>query len=261
MTGKQMLMAPIRTSPKNRAIAAIVILVALMFLVTTKRHTEHQELLTVYDFAEGVTEPTHLTPLDVAKDLVARDKLYSIDDAHRQGLIHCGTWIWISDSEGKVLVLKRGPHLVTCPNSYSLLGEHTLGLEKPEETVRRGIKEELGAAMLRHIKAVELLPASPLYYFRDYGTQNSNRIDRQLTYLWWVEMDRPGAQLPLKLDAEVAHHDWIATETLQSWFKEAHNNLLNTGYSGSRICHETIVTLWEKVFKEVQRIQATKTTI
>ena len=135
-----------------------------------------------------------------------------------------------------------------------------MGLEKPEETERRGIKEELGAAMLRHIKAVELLPVSPLYSFHDYGTQNSDRIDRQLTYLWWVEMDRPGAQLHLKLDKEVAHHDNDA-ETPQSWFKEAHNNLLNTGYSGSRICHETIVTLWEKVFKEVQRIKATKTTI
>ena len=221
---------------------------------------KQEELLMVYDFADGIAEPTHLAPINVTEYLVPRSNLYLIDEVHLEGLIHFGAWIWISDSDGKVLVLKRGPHLVTCPNSYGLLGEHTLGRESPSQTWHRAITEELGASMLRYIKSVKLLHEVPLYYYRDYGEHNSNRIDRQLTYLWWIRMDRSGKFLPLKLDSEVSHHDWIDTETLQMWFYEAHENIARSQSAGDRMCHHTILALWETVFKEVQRLNTTKTT-
>ena len=246
-------------TPRKKATAVIVIFALLIIWMSTSV-PEREEFLVVYDFADGITEPAHLAPINVTNDLVPRSNLYLIDEVHLEGLIHFGAWIWISDSEGKVLVLKRGPHLVTCPNSYGLLGEHTLGRENPRQTWRRAITEELGASMLRHIKSVKLLQEVPLYYFRDYGAQNSNRIDRQLTYLWWIKMDRPGTLLPLKLDSEVSHHDWIEAETLQMWFDEAHDNIARSRSVGDRMCHDTIVTLWETVFKEVQRLNTTKTT-
>lgn len=224
--------------------------------------TAHEELLAIYHFAPGIHEPAHLSHIMVAEQLVSNDTLVPIDDAHRQGLLHSGAWIAVLDSDGKSLVLTRGPHLVTCPNSYSLLGEHTLGSEQPLHTVRRGIKEELGSAMLKHIGSIQELPDSPVYYFRDYGISNENRIDRQVTYLWLVEMDLPGALLPLKMDDEVADSDWVDGDTLQSWFTEGNRNMLNNGDTGRRICHVTILSLWERVFKEVQKIiKARKSTI
>lgn len=246
------------TMTQKKKATAVMVVVVIIWMCTCVR--KQGELLMVYDFAHGIVEPAHLALVNVTKDLVPRSNLYLIDKVHLEGLVHFGAWIWISDSEGKVLVLKRGPHLVTCPNSYGLLGEHTLRGESPQQTWRRAITEELGASMLRYIKSIKLLQEVPLYYFRDYGEHNRNRVDRQLTYLWWIQMDRSGTLLPLKLDSEVSHHDWIDTETLQMWFDEAHDNIASSQSVGDRLCHETIVTLWETVFKEVQRLNTTKAT-
>ncbi|KAI2511718.1 hypothetical protein MHU86_2612 [Fragilaria crotonensis] len=246
--------------PKVTRTSMIVFVITILLIwVATSSLQVQQELIVTYDLSVGVAEPEHLTPINATADLTLRSTLYSIDTAHRQGLIHVGTWIWIEDVDGKVLVLKRSPHLVTCPNSYSLVGEHAKGFEDPNETWRRAIREELGEAMLGRIKSVKQLPDSPVYYFRDYGTLNSNRIDRQLTYLWWIKMDMVGSQLPIKPDAEIAYHDWIETRTLQQWFNEAHENFASTGSVGDRLCHETIVTLWETVLKGVHRVNPTKT--
>jgi hypothetical protein len=247
--------------PKITRKSIVIFLTTMLFIwVATTSLQVQQDRIVTYDLAVGVAEPEHLTPINATGDLSARSALSSIDEAHRQGLIHSGAWMWIEDVDGKVLVLKRSPHLVTCPNSYSLVGEHAQGFEVPYETWRRAIREELGEAMLGHIKSVEHLQGSPVYYFRDYGIQNSNRIDRQLTYLWWIKMDKVGSQLPIKPDVEIAHHDWIDTRTLQDWLNEAHNNLSSTGSVGSRLCHETIVTLWETVLKGVRRVNPTTTT-
>ena len=240
--------------------AFFIVLILLIWVKTTTELTVQEDQLVAYDLAEGVAEPEHLTPINATGNLIARSALYSIDNAHRHGLIHSGAWIWIDDIDGKVLVLKRGPGLVTCPNSYGLVGEHALGMEDPHETWRRAIREELGEAMLSHIKSVEQLPGSPVYYYRDYGKQSSNRIDRQLTHLWWIKMDRAGINLTIKPDAEVAYHDWIEVKTLQEWLNEAHENLASSGSVGSRLCHETIVTLWETVLNGVQRVQSTRAT-
>lgn len=224
------------------------------------RSFETHELLAAYDFVEGFDEPEHLTQLNGTAHMRAHSILYSIDSVHRQGLIHIGSWIWIEDIQGKVLVLKRSPTLVTCPNSYSLVGEHASRFEQPNATWLRAIREELGQAMLSHIKSAQELPGSPIYYARDYGTKNSNRVDRQLTYLWWVKMDSAGAELPIKPDAEIALHEWIETKTLQGWLEEAHENLAKTTGVGSRLCHKTIVTLWETVLRGVQEVNPTETT-
>jgi hypothetical protein len=68
-------------------------------------------------------------------------------------------------------------------------------------------------------------------------------------------MDRPGAQLPLHIDKEVAKHDWIDDATLETWFAEAHEQLTYTGSTGSRMCHETVLTLWDKSHEEVQELK------
>ena len=249
------------TTPKITRTRMIVFVTTILLIwVATSSLQVQQELLVTYDLPVGVAEPKHLSPINATGDLIARSTLYSIDKAHRQGLIHFGAWIWIEDVDGKVLILKRSPDLVTCPNSFSLVGEHAQGFEDPHETWRRAIREELGKAMLGRIKSVEQLPGSPVYYFRDYGMQDSNRIDRQFTYLWWIKMDRVGSQLPIKPDAEIAYHEWIETTKLREWLNEAHENLASTGTVGSRLCHETIVTLWETVLKGVQRVNPTKTT-
>ena len=134
--------------------------------------------------------------------------------------------------EPKVLILKREKHLITCPRTWSLVGEHTYRDEMPEETVKRAIREELGddafSYLQRHGRITQLTEF-PIYYERDYGASNGYRIDRQLTYLWLVEMNAVDDEPPkesdadadleildnlLQLDDEVAEHKWIS---LQEW--------------------------------------------
>ena len=48
------------------------------------------------------------------------------------------------DSSGKVLFLQRSANVVTCPGTWSILGEHSIVGENARETVVRGVEEELG---------------------------------------------------------------------------------------------------------------------
>lgn len=212
---------------------------------------KNDELLLVYDFVPGYQDPPHLTPVN-DKNLVPRNAkaLYPIDTVHRKGLIHAGTWINIRDSEGKYLVIKRGPQLITCPNSFTLVGEHSQGAEKPIHTVRRGIKEEIGPAMLDHIKSITPLSTNPLFFRGDYF----NRVDRQLTYIYLVDMDDRGEKLPLLFDNEVAEYRWISNRTLEEWFSTASNEFNSRGVVGERMCHKAILDLWKKVHSETQKL-------
>lgn len=228
-----------------------------LYKVVAPKDDFSEEMLMVFDFKANVPEPSHLTLINVTESLIPRSKMMWIDSVHRQGLVHIGDWLWIMDSQQKVLTIQRGQQLVTCPGAWGLVGEHQNRDEDPIETARRAVREELGSTMLDHISFIEPLAPLPLYYIRDYGPTNGNRVDRQPTYIWWIQMDQPGSQLPLKLDDEVANHAWMSTEQLQNWFDEAHQRLETTGHTGTRLCHSTVLSLWETVMENYLR-QKTK---
>ena len=49
----------------------------------------------------------------------------------------------------KMLMLQRGPGLMTCPMAWTLVGEHRRPREAVLEACRRGIVEELGTCAIR----------------------------------------------------------------------------------------------------------------
>jgi isopentenyldiphosphate isomerase len=254
----------LRQARRNRRIFSFctrILLVALVLLafkfefesLNDKASKAPIEPLAVYDFRPGFQEPPHLTPLNLIQDCIQRADLVLIDETHRNGLIHAGAWLTIVDSMGRTLVLQRGPKLVTCPNAWGLVGEHTLGREEPLDTVRRAVQEELGRRMVQHVTFIQLLTPLPLYYFRDYGSANGNRIDRQATYLYWVQMDQPGHKLPMHLDEEVADHEWLDQEELSIWIETARKSLDEMGDAATKLCDSTIVSLWETVLQVYNR--------
>ena len=182
-----------------------------------------------------------------------------IDKVHRNGKIHQGTWIYFLDKslgqDFKFLVLKRAEHLITCPNTWSLLGEHNFRDEDNIETVRRGILEELGKPTLEYVLRhgrISNLTEFPVYYERDYGVNNEGRIDRQITYLWMVEanlsnntdldehfLNDGNVQNILQLDDEVADHKWVTLNELSDMLKSKISKESNNPI----FCHETIVSL------------------
>jgi ADP-ribose pyrophosphatase YjhB (NUDIX family) len=201
--------------------------------------------------SESLSPPIlhHLQPID-PKNLIHKS-FEDIDTAHRNGMLHVGTWIFVVDqklvNQPRILLLKRGPKLVTCPSSWGLVGEHAFKDEAPVETVRRGIKEELGMRALEFIDqhgSIRNITDIPVYYFRAYGKENGNRIDSQITYLYLVEIGFDSGKTKtmnhvddlLDLDDEVADHQWISLPQLKEWNDAEKKNV-------SEFCHDTIVSL------------------
>ena len=212
-----------------------------------------------FEFTNPTKKFNHLDPINPSSDVRPKGFL-PIDRIHREGKIHQGSWMFVIDTEiskmgrtngeninPKILLLKRSKELVTCPNTWSLVGEHTFRDEEPIETARRGIMEELGSKAIDYITnhgRISNLTEYPFYYERDYGISNEGRVDRQITYMWLVEMnytavtkftsDRDIDDI-LKLDDEVVGHKWIHLETLK--------RMLQSNEVPFPFCHDTIVSL------------------
>lgn len=61
-----------------------------------------------------------------------------------EGQYHLGADIWIINSENKILIQKRSPQKVLCPNVWAMTGGSVIKGESSLETLKREVKEELG---------------------------------------------------------------------------------------------------------------------
>lgn len=260
----------VRRLTYNRSIIKYTALASILALSYYQLQPGHQIFplpdVQIFDLRWNATPPIHMDAINPATELVSRD-FQSLDTAHRLGLIHMGNWIYIVDStltpstrsNPRILLLKRGPQLVTCPGMWGLVGEHAYRDERPIKTVRRAILEELGPRVLDHVTThgnIRNLTALPVYYERDYGNGNGGRIDRQVTYIWLVEMnlsavgesqDRDshsiidqitnvGDNFFFQFDSEVAETKWLPIHELERWVKEDTD-------SRKFFCHETMISL------------------
>eukprot|EP00593_Proboscia_inermis_P009555 CAMPEP_0171313268 /NCGR_PEP_ID=MMETSP0816-20121228/40039_1 /TAXON_ID=420281 /ORGANISM="Proboscia inermis, Strain CCAP1064/1" /LENGTH=237 /DNA_ID=CAMNT_0011800381 /DNA_START=26 /DNA_END=739 /DNA_ORIENTATION=+ len=194
------------------------------------------DFVAVYDLPQNTSEPAHLSAIDTSTLISRNPDIVHIDAAHRQGLIHHGAWILLIDSNQKLLMLKRGPQLITCPNSWSPMGEHRLRYESIIDTVKRGMNEELGPIVWRrYVKRAGNLTSLPLYYIRDYGEANENRVDRQVTWIYHVQLKSPGETVGnvMNLDSEVADWGWFGVNEIEEWLQRTPDDF----------CHETIVQM------------------
>lgn len=249
--------------------------------ITATDKIEPTELLPVFELPRAVYprgDPPHLTPMDPAT-LVPRAHPSPIDVAHRRGYVHVGHVMYVVDSSGKVLFLQRSKDVVTCPGTWSILGEHATVGETARETVVRGIEEELGFVGLGFEESdaefsgswtaefhpvrdrqetlrvsIQNVTELPLFYVRHYGPYNEGRVDRQLTYLWSVLFPKGHDEIPWKLDDEVANHKWMGLDEVAEWLsddKQSGKKLFastaddNDGPDQGDFCHDTIRSLYE----------------
>ena len=240
-----------RTVWKGTIGVAITILVVCLFWNINVKSSinnskEHQNDIQVFEMKAGKALPSHLDIFNVELNLNSNG-FHGIDHVHKKGLIHFGSWMHIIDTSlsnnPRILLLKRGKDLVTCPSSWGLIGEHTYRDEPPLATARRGLKEELGSRFLDHVDvhgSLRNLTEFPVYYERDYGITSGHRIDRQVTWIWLVEMNldqlrRENADLLLELDDEVADHVWKDLVEYERWIE---SDVLLKDF-----CHDTIRSL------------------
>ena len=119
-------------------------------LATTKNSVQQHvvgELIPIYDLLpQNRTLPPHLTPIDPST-LISHEAV-PIDTAHRGGKLHIGHVLFVMDDANNLLFLQRSKEVVTCPGTWSVLGEHANSNETPMQSVLRGIREELGFVRL-----------------------------------------------------------------------------------------------------------------
>lgn len=101
----------------------------------------------------------------------------SIDDIHTAGLHHRGSVVFAVDDAHRVLLLWRAHAAVTCPSSWSLVGEHVLTRESFVEAAVRGVADEvpfLGEVETRALGKAALVKNA-------FRTRLGPRTDRQWT--------------------------------------------------------------------------------
>ena len=229
----------------------ILVCAVILYLLSTRNSslsfsTDHpkEEWLKIYEFVSPSQELKFLEPVDV-KHQVKTVGYLPIDQVHRQEKIHSGAWVVVTDQTGdKVLLLKRGPQLVTCPNTWGLVGEHSNGDESAFQTVQRALVEELwggsNQTYERDVAFVRSLTVHPLFFLLAY---NNQRVDRQLTFLYEVRFRQPSPQIQLKLDDEVFDHQWINLQDLGKWI---HSDKANHDF-----CHARLVQLNQIVLQKL----------
>ena len=217
--------------------------------LASEQHQQQGEVVPTYTFPPQYATKLipHLTPIDQST-IIPRGS-HPIDVAHRRGYLHTGHCIFIMDTNGLLLFLKRSSDVVTCPSTWSILGEHSTSNETPHDTVIRGMEEELGLTQQRidalrtnevgsrqidpifsadfqttdtNIIHVEIrnITQYPLYYIRHYGPRLDNRIDSQLTYLWLARLPKRHEEIEIRLDDEVADHKWISLDEFSDWIED-----------------------------------------
>jgi isopentenyldiphosphate isomerase len=253
-----------RLRPK-RCITIIVVFALSLFVfayrvsineltIDTNHHraSASNEDLTVYRLPEKFKDPSHLTPIDPS--ILIELGTESIDAAHRNGILHTGGILFVMDVAGKFLVMKRSSSVVTCPDTWSIVGEHSIVGEDANSLPIRALDEELGLVASDVGAAIQNLTEHPLYYIRKYGARNGNRIDRQVTYLWLVTLPKSQQEINWRLDHEVADKKWISLEVFDHWLQadEANDAAFNEsneekegddGPPNGDFCHRTIRSL------------------
>jgi hypothetical protein len=235
-------------------------------------NVKNPEMLPTYDLPQSIVDDIHhLTPIN--PNILIENGRSHIDIVHRDARLHVGHVLFVMDGEGYVLFMKRSGDVVTCPNTWSVLGEHANDNEMPNDVAIRGIVEELGLVVVpSHATNVvipnddggttgivpgygkfvvpfapnyggiggrggseddyddgEITPPPPLlvtfrnatelplYYIRRYGPRNDNRVDRQLTYMWYATFPLHHDRITWRLDDEVADHVWMKLDDAWGW--------------------------------------------
>jgi isopentenyldiphosphate isomerase len=154
--------------------------------------------------------------------LISQGATVSIDDAHREGLLHKGSWIAVvlrkrGHEECRVLLLQRTQSVKTCPGAWGLLGEHANVSEAAVETVKRAYREELGIAINSddpNVVVMNLLPDHQMVLVRT-AYEKVRRYDLQATSLFAVIVSEDAAN-SFRFDDEVANVDWKTIQELQT---------------------------------------------
>ena len=116
-----------------------------------------------------------------------------------------GTALIVQNAEGKILLqLRDGNPQIKYPNTWVLFGGGVEGRERPEDTIRREIAEELDIQ----------LEDITLYKQFNYSDQD----EEHLQYIFYTKMDLDISTIVLREGADLNYFDWDEIDKLQLGF-------------------------------------------
>ena len=157
-------------------------------------------------------------------------RLEKLDAVHRLGLPHRGAWVFVVDeAKHAMLLLRRAPHARTCPNTWSIVGEHNKPGETYEQAARRGAAEELGWSPAT-VAAMKLSILGPTTFFKT-NYERAHRSDRQ--HSAYALLRVPAGAPALAPDVEEASaRKWVPLAQMLS----------EVARGGEQFCNEKIRT-------------------
>jgi len=136
---------------------------------------------------------------------IDKKRLITMHDAHRRGMPHHGVWVYaVKSATCELLLQQRSENAATCPSSVSLLGEHTRPGEDVDDTVLRGLSEEMNWVNVNK-SAIEVFNVRVFNY-----TYPNGLIDVQTT---------AETLCLLRDDIEIHKHDLEFGEVHAAWFE------------------------------------------
>lgn len=100
-----------------------------------------------------------------------------IDTAHLRSKRHRGCWVFVVNENEQLLFVKRSGESLTCPSTWSVIGEHTKFGESYDSCAKRALKEEISVLEYQNMVSLE---DDPVLVHLDYG----HRIDKQWTKVY-----------------------------------------------------------------------------
>lgn len=145
-------------------------------------------------------------------------ELRPLDEVHRQALTHRGVWVFVVNVAGQVLLLRRPATMMTCPETWSVVGEHNKPGESYLQAGRRGVAEELGWS-LEQVAGMDItLLGAPTFFEQRYpGAARSGavaRTDRQHSAYALLRLPASGAPPMSPTGDEVSARRWVPLKRL-----------------------------------------------
>ena len=137
-------------------------------------------VLTIFAFYSYSVYIRELEMIDISTDgHLGKNpaEVAGIDRAHRQAIRHRGVWVFIVNENKHLLFAKRSEHSITCPNAWSVIGEHCHFGESYYHCAQRCIEEELD---IHHSDSLMPMENGPVLVHLNYG----DRIDKQWTQVF-----------------------------------------------------------------------------
>ena len=137
---------------------------------------------------------------------------------HSDGDWHRVSHVWIFNSNGEILILKRAPNTEFYPNKYDvIIGGHVLYGENYVDTAIKELKEEIGL----------IVQPEDLTHVQDYvqDWKYPNKKNREFRKIFAVKFN--GKISDIKTNEEVHEIKFVKIKKLKEMMKKEKNNFIN----------------------------------